>query len=92
MTTILDPTDERVPVRRSLTQRPEAISGTVALLDISKPRGDVLLDQLETRLRERLPEVDVLRYSKPTFTKPAPEALKQELAKEADFVVEGLAD
>ena len=92
MTTILDPTDERVPVRRSLTRRPEAISGTVALLDISKPRGDVLLDQLEVRLRERLPEVDVLRYSKPTFTKPAPEALKQELAKEADFVVEGLAD
>ncbi len=92
MATILDPTDERVPVRRSLTQRPEAISGTVALLDISKPRGDVLLDQLEVRLRERLPEVDVLRYSKPTFTKPAPEALRQELAKEADFVVEGLAD
>ncbi len=92
MTTILDPTDERVPVRRSLTKRPEAVSGTVALLDISKPRGDVLLDQLEVRLRERLPEVDVLRYSKPTFTKPAPEALKQELAKEADFVVEGLAD
>lgn len=92
MTTILDPTDERVPVRRSLTKRPEAISGTVALLDISKPRGDVLLDQLEVLLKERLPEVDVLRYSKPTFTKPAPEALRQELAKEADFVVEGLAD
>lgn len=92
MTTILDPTDERVPVQRSLTKRPEAISGTVALLDISKPRGDVLLDQLEVRLRERLPEVEVLRYSKPTFTKPAPEALRQELAKEADFVVEGLAD
>ena len=52
----------------------------------------MLLDQLEVRLRERLPEVDVLRYSKPTFTKPAPESLKQELAKEADFVVEGLAD
>lgn len=92
MTTILDPTDERVPVRRALTQRPEAISGTVALLDISKPRGDVLLDQLEVLLRDRLPEVDVLRYSKPTFTKPAPEALRQELAKEADFVIEGLAD
>ena len=92
MTTILDPTDERVPVRRSLTQRPEAISGTVALLDISKPRGDVLLNQLEVRLRERLPEVNILRFSKPTFTKPAPEALRQKLAKEADFVIEGLAD
>ena len=92
MTTILDPTDERVPVRRALTRRPEAISGTVALLDISKPRGDVLLDQLEARLRERLPEVEVRRYRKPTFTKPAPEALRRELAQEADFVIEGLAD
>ena len=92
MTTILDPTDERVPVRRSLTARPESITGTLALLDISKPRGDVLLDQLEVRLRERLPEVDVRRYSKPTFTKPAPESLRQEMAGEVDFVVEGLAD
>ena len=92
MTTILDPTDERVPLRRSLTKRPEAITGTLALLDISKPRGDVLLDQLELRIRERLPEVEVRRYSKPTFTKPAPEPLRQEIANEVDFVVEGLAD
>ncbi len=92
MTTILDPTDERVPIRRSLARRPEAISGTLALLDISKPRGDVLLDQLEVRLRERLPEVEVRRYIKPTFTKPAPEALRREMAREVDFVVEGLAD
>lgn len=92
MTTILDPTDERTPVRRSLARRPEAIRGTVALLDISKPRGDVLLDRLETRLRERLPEVAVRRYAKPTFTKPAPDALRREVAREADFVVEGLAD
>ena len=92
MTTILDPTDERVPVRRTLTKRPEAISGTVALLDISKPRGNVLLDQLEARLHERLPEVRLVRYTKPTFTKPAPEALRQEIAQEADFVVEALAD
>lgn len=92
MTTILDPTDERVPVQRSLTARPESITGRLALLDISKPRGDVLLDQLELRLRERLPEVDLRRYSKPTFTKPAPDGLRQEIAQEVDFVVEGLAD
>ena len=36
MTTILDPTDERVPVRRQLAQRPEQLSGTVAFLDIRK--------------------------------------------------------
>jgi hypothetical protein len=33
MTTILDPTDERVPIRRTLTPRPEAITSTVALRD-----------------------------------------------------------
>ena len=65
---ILDPTDERLPVKRSLTARPNAISGTVALLDISKPRGSVLLDHLEMRLRQRVPGVEIKRYSKPTFT------------------------
>jgi len=49
MTTILDPTDERKPVHRELTPRPAEITGNVALLDISKPRGSVLLDRLEQR-------------------------------------------
>jgi len=92
MPTILDPTDERVPVRRELTARPEAISGTVALLDISKPRGAVLIDRLEVLLRERLPGVTFRRYSKPTFTKPAPEDLRRRIAEECHFVVEALAD
>lgn len=92
MTTILDPTDERVPVTRQLTPRPDALSGTVALLDIIKPRGNVLLDRLEARLTEHAPGITVKRYSKPTFTKPAPEALRQQIATEADFVVEALAD
>jgi hypothetical protein len=92
MTTILDPTDERTPIRRSLTARPEAITGTVGLLDIAKPRGNVLLDRLETRLGERLPGVTFKRYRKPTFTKPAPEELRRQIAEECDFVIEALAD
>ena len=92
MTTILDPTDERVPIARSITPRPEAITGKVALLDISKPRGNVLLDRLEQRLAERLPGVTVNRYAKPTFTKPAPEALRQDIKADNDFVIEALAD
>ena len=92
MTTILDPTNERVPLRRSLTARPEAITGTVALLDISKPRGNVLIDRLEQRLAERLPGVTFKRYTKPTFTKPAPDELRRTIAEEAGFIVEALAD
>ena len=64
MTTILDPTDERVPIERSITPRSEEIPGTLALLDISKPRGNVLLDQLAIRLAERLPNVSIERFSK----------------------------
>ena len=92
MATILDPTDERVPVRRELAARPEAIRGTVALLDISKPRGAVLIERLEALLRERLPGVIFQRYSKPTFTKPAPEDLRRRIARECQFVIEALAD
>lgn len=92
MTTILDPTDERTPVRRALSARPEAITGRVALLDISKPRGNVLIDRLQERLTERLPGVTFTRYAKPTFTKPAPDDLRRTIAEENDFVIEALAD
>ena len=92
MTTILDPTDEREPIGRQLTKRPEHITGTVGLLDISKPRGNVVLDRIESLLNERVPEVTVKRYMKPTFAKPAPDELRRTMMEEVDFVIEALAD
>ncbi|MBI5876939.1 MAG: hypothetical protein HZB53_04745 [Chloroflexi bacterium] len=92
MTQIIDPTDERAPIRRALAPRPAALAGTLALLDISKPRGDVFLARLSERLRERLPGVAIKSYRKPTYTKPAPDALRQQIAAEAGFVIEALAD
>ena len=92
MSTILDPTDERVPVRRQLAPRPATLTGNVALLDISKPRGNVLLDTLEELLGEQAPGITVTRYAKPTFAKPAPDPLRQEIKATNDFVVEALAD
>jgi hypothetical protein len=92
MTQILDPTDERTPVARRLTARSGQIGGRVAILDISKPRGDVLIDQLASRLAARLPGVEIRRYRKPTFTKPAPDDLRRKIAQESDFVIEALAD
>lgn len=92
MSIILDPTDERVPVGRMPTPRPEHITGTVGLLDISKPRGGVLLDRLEALLAERLPEVELRRYTKPTYTRPAPLDLRRQIAEECGFVIEALAD
>jgi len=89
---ILDPTDERVPIRRTLAARNGEIRGNVALLDIAKPRGSVLMDRLADHLMDRLPDVEVKRYRKPTFTKPAPDELRRRIAEESDFVIEALAD
>ena len=89
---ILDPTDERVPIKRTPTPRGKTITGTVGLLDINKARGDVLIDQLGIRIAERLPEVIVKNYKKPTFARPAPEELRQQILQECDFIIEALAD
>ena len=92
MTTILDPTNEKTPIARQLTPRSGSVTGNVAFLDISKPRGDVLLDRLEEQMKARAPGVVIRRYAKPTFTKPAPEALRAEIRANNHFVVEALAD
>ena len=92
MPTILDPTDERVPVERSITARDAELQGRLALLDIAKPRGNVLMDRLEELLNEQYPNLVVNRYTKPTFTKPAPDSLRNEIRAENDVVVEALAD
>ena len=90
-TVVLDPTAEDNPVERERCPRPESLAGlTVGLLDISKPRGDVFLNTLEALLTER--GARVLRYAKPTFTKPAPVDLRQKIAVECEAVVEALAD
>ena len=90
-TVILDPTAEDIPVQRERSPRPESLAGlTVGLLDISKPRGDVFLDRLETRLDGLGAQIE--RYTKPTFTKPAPVDLRREIAATCDAVIEALAD
>jgi hypothetical protein len=91
VTTLLDPTGERGTIDRPRAPRPPGLDGrVVGLLDISKPRGEVFLEQLATRLSAR--GVMVKRYAKPTFTKPAPPDLRRKIAEECDAVIEALAD
>jgi hypothetical protein len=90
-TVLLDPTSERSPAARERVARLDTLEGkTVGLLDISKPRGDVFLDTIEARLRDC--GAEVLRFTKPTFTKPAPVDLRHEIATRCDAVIEALAD
>ena len=79
-----------MPHRERLV-RPAFLHGqVVGLLDISKPRGDVFLDELERLLADA--GAKVLRFKKPTFTKPAPVDLRQEIATQCTLVIEALAD
>ena len=88
---LLDPTHERAPAVRERLPRLASLAGVaVGLLDISKARGDVFLDRLETRLAAA--GATVRRYRKPTFTKPAPVDLRQQIAVECGAVIEALAD
>ena len=88
---LLDPTHERSPAIRERLPRLPSLGGVdVALLDISKARGDVFLDRLEARLTAT--GAKVRRYRKPTFTKPAPVDLRQQIAVECGAVIEALAD
>lgn len=90
-TVLLDPGSERDPVQRQPRELPRDLAGkTVGLLDISKPRGDVFLDTVAGLLEAE--GAKIVRFSKPTFTRPAPTPLRQEIATQCDVVLEGLAD
>ena len=88
---LLDPTGELSPATRTLLPRPPSLQGrTVGLLDISKARGDVVLDRLADLLEAD--GVVVRRYRKPTFARVAPVDLRHEIAEQCEVVIEALAD
>ena len=89
---ILDPTDERAPLGRRLATRPDHLHGTLGIVDISKARGDIFCDEVERLLHARLPALDIVRLRKPTFTKPAPANLRDEVETRCQAVIQALAD
>jgi hypothetical protein len=87
----VSPIDERVKDPEPLAPRTAGIEGkSVALLDISKNRGAEFLDRLELHLQEH--GARTRRFRKPTFSRPAPANLIEEIAIHGDLAVEGLAD
>jgi len=93
-TTLVNPLDETPRLLAKPAPRLESLTGkTIALLDISKPGGSIFLDRLEQLLKERYGVATVVRAMKPTFTKPAPDAVIQQLLEaNCDAVIEALAD
>jgi hypothetical protein len=92
MTEYLDPTDS-VAVPRQTAARPTSLDGKiVTLLDISKAKGNHLLDRIEELLRERAQPKAIVRKRKPTFARPAPDELRREIVGATDVLIEALAD
>ena len=89
---ILDPTDERAPIGRQPAVRSGRLQGTLGIIDISKARGDVFCDEVERLVRERMPDLEVIRLRKPTYTKPAPSDLREEVGTRCRAVIQALAD
>ena len=87
----VSPFDEHVREPIAPAPRPPDLKGArVALLDINKARGVEFLDRLEELLHER--GAQTIRVTKPAFSRPAPAELIEEVARDADLVVEALAD
>ena len=92
MPTLVNPLDERSREAQPPAPRLDTLAGkTLALLDISKPKGKEFLDRLQLLLEERYGVAKIVREIKPTYTKPAPGALLEKLAF-VDGVIEALAD
>ena len=90
--TLVNPMNETPQAPVSAAPRMAGIKDkTVALLDISKPGGNLFLDRLEQLLKERHGVARVVREKKPTFARPAPPDVMERL-RAADAVIEALAD
>ena len=93
MTKLYDPTASPPRTAASLAARlPDLRGKTVGLLDISKAKGNFFLDRVAASLAESHAPREIVRRTKPTFARPAPDALRNELAERCDVVVEALAD
>jgi hypothetical protein len=92
MEELVSPFDESSTDPQAPAPRLASLEGKrLTLLSISKPKSAEFLDVLETILTsEHGAAVD--RKQKPTFTRPAPADLVDEITEVSDAVIEALAD
>jgi len=93
-TILVNPLNESIRTQRPAARRLDRLAGkTLGLLDISKPGGSMYLDHLGKLLEAHYGVGQIVRAVKPTFTKPAPEAvLSQLIGAGCAAVIEALAD
>ena len=89
---LISPFDDATVEPKPMAERLFSLTGKrVTLLSISKPKSAEYLNELERQLVSQY-GATVTRVSKPTFTKPAPRELIDQVAAGSDAVIEALAE
>jgi urease gamma subunit len=87
----IDPTAGGSRAKIALAPRPIDLAGkTIGLLDNTKEQADVILETVADVLRERYGVAKVIIRRKEFFSKPATEALINEMAKEVQVAAAAL--
>lgn len=70
---LVDPTSTNMMSNFKRTPRSDDhIVGPVGLFDINKFGGKVFLDRIQELLLAKIPTLEIQRFAKPTFSRPAP--------------------
>ncbi len=86
-----DPTSEAATTIRPTSPFPRSCKGkTIALLDISKERSSEFLDRMALNLSDA--GYPVKRYRKGSHSKTAAAEITEAIVRDADLVIESLAD
>ena len=84
----IDPTAGGGKTRIALAPRPMDLAGkVVGLLDNTKEQGDVIMETVAAALREKYGVAKVVIRRKEHYSKPAADALIDEMAKEIQVAV-----
>ena len=89
---VLDPTADSDTSTNQLAPRLTSLDGRkLGVLDNRKANADRLFDLVDAILRERYGTDVLVRCQKPDFSRPAPDALLQDL-RAAEAVITGVGD
>jgi hypothetical protein len=84
----IDPTAGSGKAKIALAPRPMDLAGkTVGLLDNTKEQGELILETIGEALRERHGVARVITRRKEHYSKPATDALIDEMAQEAQVAI-----
>ncbi len=88
VTRIIDPSAGGSDTKIQLAPRPMDLRGkVVGIIDNTKEQADVIAEAMAEGLREHYGVAKTIIRRKPYFSKPAPTAMLDELAREVDVAI-----